>query len=176
MPRGLTKVGLASRSQSQATGQEVAVLGEGTVMTTEIGITREEAAVEVWIGMIVTGIAGGTEIIVAVAGAAAAVTVLITTGAGEEAVMMMSAKAEAKAEVDLWIVPLLLGVVLLLAEVLPHIGLHLLGVEVLIGIVVIEGPQLHMVFRPQTILLILEVIPLESQMLMNDLCGLCGSS
>lgn len=176
MPRGLTKVGLANRSQSQATGQEVAVLGEGTVMTTEIGITREEAAVEVWIGMIVTGIAGGTEIIVAVAGAAAAVTVLITTGAGEEAVMMMSAKAEAKAEVDLWIVPLLLGVVLLLAEVLPHIGLHLLGVEVLIGIVVIEGPQLHMVFRPQTILLILEVIPLESQMLMNDLCGLCGSS
>ena len=82
----------------------------GTVMTTEIGITREEAAVEVWIGMIVThdlvtGIAGGTEIIVTVAGAAAAVTVLITTGAGEEAVMMMSAEveAEAKAEVDLWI-------------------------------------------------------------------------
>lgn len=176
MPRGLTKVGLANRSQSQATGQEVAVLGEGTVMTTEIGITREEAAVEVWIGMIVTGIAGGTEIIVAVAGAAAAVTVLITTGAGEEATMMMSAEAEAKAEVDLWIVPLLLGVVLLLAEVLPHIGLHLLGVEVLIGIVVIEGPQLHMVFRPQTVLLILEVNPLESQMLMNDLCGLCGSS
>lgn len=178
MPRGLTKVGLANRSQSQATGQEVAVLGEGTVMTTEIGITREEAAVEVWIGMIVTGIAGGTEIIVAVAGAAAAVTVLITTGAGEEAVMMMSAEAEAeaKAEVDLWIVPLLLGVVLLLAEVLPHIGLHLLGVEVLIGIVVIEGPQLHMVFRLQNVLLILEVNPLESQMLMNDLCGLCGSS
>jgi len=176
MPRGLTKVGLANRSQSQATGQEVAVLGEGTVMTTEIGITREEAAVEVWIGMIVTGIAGGTEIIVAVAGATAAVTVLITTGAGEEAVMMMSAEAEAKAEVDLWIVPLLLGVVLLLAEVLPHIGLHLLGVEVLIGIVVIEGPQLHMVFRLQNVLLILEVNPLESQMLMNDLCGFCGSS
>lgn len=176
MPRGLTKVGLANRSQSQATGQEVAVLGEGTVMTTEIGITREEAAVEVWIGMIVTGIAGGTEIIVAVAGATAAVTVLITTGAGEEAVMMMSAEAEAKAEVDLWIVPLLLGVVLLLAEVLPHIGLHLLVVEVLIGIVVIEGPQLHMVFHPQTVLLILEVNPLESQMLMNDLCGFCGSS
>ena len=63
-------------------------------------------------------------------------------------------------------VPLQLGVVLLLAEVLPHIGLHLLGVEVLIGIVVIEGPQLHMVFRRQTVLLILEVIPLESQMLM----------
>lgn len=79
----------------------------GTVMTTEIGITREEAAVEVSIGMIVTGIVGGTETIVAVAGAAAAVTVLITTGAGEEAVMMMSteaeAEAEAKAEVDLWI-------------------------------------------------------------------------
>ena len=63
-------------------------------------------------------------------------------------------------------VPLLLGVVLLLAEVLPHIGLHLLGLEVLIGIVVIEGPQLHMVFRLQTILPILEVNPLESQMLM----------
>ena len=77
----------------------------GTVMTIEIGITGEEAAVEVWIGMIVTGIAGGTEIIVAVAGAAAAVTVLITTGAGEEAVMMMSAEAEAeaKAEVAIWI-------------------------------------------------------------------------
>ena len=77
----------------------------GTVMTIEIGITGEEAAVEVWIGMIVTGIAGGTEIIVAVAGAAAAVTVLITKRAGEEAVMMMSteAEAEAKAEVDIWI-------------------------------------------------------------------------
>ena len=77
----------------------------GTVMTIEIGITGEEAAVEVWIGMIVTGIAGGTEIIVAVAGAAAAVTVLITKRAGEEAVMMMNAEAgaEAKAEVDIWI-------------------------------------------------------------------------
>lgn len=75
----------------------------GTVMTTEIGITREEAAVEVSIGMIVTGIVGGTETIVAVAGAAAAVTVLSTTGAGEEAVMMKSAEAEAEAEVDLWI-------------------------------------------------------------------------
>lgn len=63
-------------------------------------------------------------------------------------------------------VPLLLGVVLLLAEVLPHIGLHLLGVEVLIGIVVIEGPQLLRVFRLQTVLLILEVNPLERQMLM----------
>ena len=77
----------------------------GTVMTIEIGITGEEAAVEVWIGMIVIGIAGGTEIIVAVAGAAAAVTVLITKRAGEEAVMMMSAEAEAEAiaEVDIWI-------------------------------------------------------------------------
>lgn len=63
-------------------------------------------------------------------------------------------------------VPLLLGVVLLLAEVLPHIGLLLLGVEVLIGIVVIEGPQLLRVFRLQTVLLILEVNPLERQMLM----------
>ena len=77
----------------------------GTVMTIEIGITGEEAAVEVWIGMIMTGIAGGTEIIITVAGAAAAVTVLITKRAGEEAVMMMSAEAEAeaKAEVDIWI-------------------------------------------------------------------------
>lgn len=63
-------------------------------------------------------------------------------------------------------VPLLLGVVLLLAEVLPHTGLLLLGVEVLIGIVVIEGPQLLRVFRLQTVLLILEVNPLERQMLM----------
>ena len=63
-------------------------------------------------------------------------------------------------------VPLLLGVVLLHVKVLPHIGLHLLGVEVMIGIVVIEGPQLLTVFRLPTVLLILEVNPLESQMLM----------
>ncbi len=70
-------------------------------MTTKIGITGEEATVEVWIGMIVTGIAGRTKIIVA--GAGAVVPVLITTGVGEEAVTMMSAEVGVEAEVDLWI-------------------------------------------------------------------------
>lgn len=65
----------------------------GPGMTTEI--TGEEAAVEVLIGMIVTGM-GRTGIIVA--GAGAAVRVLITIGPEEEAVMMMSAKAEAKVD------------------------------------------------------------------------------
>lgn len=65
MQSGLTKGGLSNRSQ------EVAVLGEGTEMTTEtvIVIIGDEAAVEVLIGMIVTGM-GGTGIIVAAAGAA----------------------------------------------------------------------------------------------------------
>lgn len=44
----------------------------GPGMTTEIVITGEEAAVEVLIGMIVTGM-GGTRIIVAGAGAGAVV-------------------------------------------------------------------------------------------------------
>lgn len=147
MLRRFTKGGLSNphQSQSQDTGQEAAVLREGTEMTTKIGITGEEATVEVWIGMIVTGIAGRTKIIVA--GAGAVVPVLITTGVGEEAVTMMSAEVGVEAEVDLWIVPPLLGVALVLAEVHPLVGLHLLGVKVL-TCAVVDGPQLLLVFRP----------------------------
>lgn len=87
--------------------------------------------------------------------------------------MLMSAKAEAG--VDQLIVPHLLGVALVLAEVLPHAGLGLLGMQVLIGAAVMDGPQLPIVFRLGVVLLILEANPLGSQM-MNDCCGFHGNS
>lgn len=54
----------------------------------EIGITTGEAAVEAWIGMVVTGIVEGTEIIVV--GVGVAVIVLITIEAGAEIAMTMA--------------------------------------------------------------------------------------
>jgi len=164
MQSGFTKGGLSNHYRSQ----EVAVLREGPGMITEIVITGEEAVVEVLIGMIVTGM-GRTGIIVA--GAGAAVQVLITIGPEEEAVMVMSAKAE----VDQLIVTHLLGIALVLAEALPHASLGLLGMKVLIGAAVIDGPQLLVVFRLEDVLLILEANPLRSQM-MNDCCEFHGNS
>ncbi|XP_041015236.1 uncharacterized protein LOC121257994 isoform X1 [Juglans microcarpa x Juglans regia] len=157
-------------------GQEVAVLAEGpgcyrhhklkfdlqigvgTEMTTEIGIT-EEGAVEVLIDMIVISM-GGKGIIVT--GVGVAVLVLTTIGLGEEAVIMMSIEAEAEAEAIQWIVRLPFGVVPVFTEVLHHKGLHLLGVKVLIGTAVREGPQLLSVFHPGVGLPILEANPLEN--------------
>ncbi|KAG6652880.1 hypothetical protein CIPAW_05G035900 [Carya illinoinensis] len=132
-------------------------------MTTEIGVPGEEAAVEVLIDTIVIGM-GGIGVIAAAAGAVA--LVLITIGPEEEVIMMMSFKSEAEA--DQWIMPPLIGaagVALVLAEVLPHRSLCLLGVKVLKGEAMMDGPQLLIVFHPGAILLILEANPRESQML-----------
>ncbi|XP_018836857.2 uncharacterized protein LOC109003248 isoform X3 [Juglans regia] len=135
-------------------GQEVAVLAEGTEMTIEIRIT-EEGAVEVLIDMIVISM-GGKGIIFT--GVGVAVLVPTTIGLGEEAVIMMSIEAEAIQ----WIVRLPFGVVPVFTEVLHHKGLHLLGVKILIGSAVREGPQLLSVFHPGVGLPILEANPLES--------------
>lgn len=59
----------------------------------------------------------------------------------------------------------LLGIALVLAEVLPHVGLVLLGMKVLIGVAAIDGPQFLVVFRLGVVLLILEANPLASQMM-----------
>lgn len=61
--------------------------------------------------------------------------------------------------------PHLLGIALVLAEVLPHAGLGLLEMKVLIGAAVIDRPQLLVVFRLGDVLLILEANPLGSQMM-----------
>jgi hypothetical protein len=59
----------------------------------------------------------------------------------------------------------LLGIALVLAEVLPHVGLGLLGMKVLIGVAAIDGPQFLIVFRLGVVLLILEANPLGSRMM-----------
>ncbi|KAM0993097.1 hypothetical protein ACFX13_008927 [Malus domestica] len=87
MQRGFIKEGFLKLYQNQGTGQEVAVLGEGTKMTTDTVITGGEVAVGVGIGMTVTDTMVGTETTVDEAGAV--VPVLITTGAGEGGAMMM---------------------------------------------------------------------------------------
>lgn len=86
MQRGFIKEGFLKLYQNQGTGQEVAVLGEGTEMTTET-VATGEVAVGVGTGMTVTDTMGGIETIADEAGAA--VPVLITTGAGEGGAMMM---------------------------------------------------------------------------------------
>lgn len=122
MRRGFRKEGLLKHYQNQGTGQEVAVLGEGTEMTTETVTTGGEVAVGVGIGMTVTDTMGGIETIVDEAGAA--VPALITIGAGEEGAMMMKGGVEVEVGVQFEVVPLivspLLGVALVLIRVLPH--------------------------------------------------------
>ncbi|BBN67266.1 ortholog of human splicing factor SC35 [Prunus dulcis] len=66
------KEGLLKLYQNQGTGQEVAVLGEGTGMTTETVTTGGEVAVGVGIGLTVTDTMVGTENIVDEAGACSA--------------------------------------------------------------------------------------------------------
>lgn len=96
MQRKFKKEGLLSlfpRSEVQGGGTEM--------ITIEIGyIPEEEVVVEAWTGMIVTGIAEGTEIIVAEVGVA--VTLLKSIEVGDEMAMMMTEAIEA----DQLIVPL----------------------------------------------------------------------
>ncbi|TQD93828.1 hypothetical protein C1H46_020516 [Malus baccata] len=63
------KEGFLKLYQNQGTGQEVAVLGEGTKMTTDTVITGGEVAVGVGIGMTVTDTMVRTETTVDEAGA-----------------------------------------------------------------------------------------------------------
>uniref|UniRef100_A0A2P2MIG2 Uncharacterized protein n=1 Tax=Rhizophora mucronata TaxID=61149 RepID=A0A2P2MIG2_RHIMU len=88
MLRGFIKDGSLNQYQERGTGQEAAVLGEGTEMiTTEIGTTGGGVVAEAWRGMTVIDIMEGTEIIIEGAGA---VVPAPTTKAGVEAVMMMN--------------------------------------------------------------------------------------
>ncbi|KAM0990279.1 hypothetical protein ACFX2C_008819 [Malus domestica] len=132
MQRGFIKEGFLKLYQNQGTGQEVAVLGEGTKMTTDTVITGGEVAVGVGIGMTVTDTMVGTETTVDEAGAV--VPVLITTGAGEGGAMMMKGGVRLHigvrvrvhigvvvgVHIGLLIVPPLLGVALVLGRALPH--------------------------------------------------------
>lgn len=54
-----------------------------------------------------------------------------------------------------------LGIAVVLAEVLPHGDLCLLGVEVLRGTAVMHDPHRRIVLYPVSVLLILEAHPLE---------------
>lgn len=133
-------------------------------MITEIGITGEEVAVEVWTGMNVTGIVEGTETIVGEAGAA--VRALFTQEAVEEDAMMMSGGVLVVQEV-----PHLLGAAQVLEGVLLREKLLLLGVKVLTDVDVLLVLE---VFLLEVGLLILEVHLLGIQMLMNDAWWLYG--
>lgn len=141
-----------SLNQIREGGQEAAAQDHGIEMSaaTETVITGGEVAVEVGIGMTVTGIVGG--MIDAEAGAA--VPVLIIIEAVVEADMMTG-----RVGVDQLTVCLLFAAALVLGGVILPTEAHLPGVQVLIGAAVTEDHQLLLLFLLVVeLLLVLEVL------------------
>lgn len=168
MQSGFTKEGLLNRYQKPVAELEAAARGEGTVMfMTETGIIQGVViAAGVGIGMTMTGIMGGREIIVIEAGVAVQVPIMIEAVVGGD--MTTSGTGVG---VDRLQVPPHLDIALVHGGVCLLGGHSPLGMRVLTGAAMMTGLQPPVVFHHDVDLLILEALPIIIEALMIDIEG-----